>query len=100
MKTSYTIMAILASVLFSQAATAKLGATRSTLQFENTMGINIETEIVNNINLMLENIQSHNTQADVVKQFDIETLESQANVLVRSVGENLPEFKFKVIIAE
>jgi hypothetical protein len=100
MKTTYTIIAILASILFTQTATAKLGVNRSTLQFENTIGINIEAEIVNNINIMLENVQSHSTQADIVKQFNIETLELQANELVQNVGERLPEFKFKVIIAD
>lgn len=100
MKTTYTILAILASVLFTHNATAKLSVNRATLQFENTIGINIESEIVNNINLMLANVQSPTTQADLVKQFDIETLESQANELVQKVGKKLPEFKFKVIIAE
>jgi hypothetical protein len=100
MKTTYTILAILASVLFTQSATAKLGVNRIKLQFENTIGINIESEIENNINLMLANVQSHSTQAELVKQFDIETLESQANELVQNVGKKLPEFKFKVIIAE
>ena len=100
MKTSYTIMAILASVLFTHTASAKLGLEHATLQFENTIGVNIESEIENNINLMLANVQSHSTQAELVKQFDIETLESQANELVQNVGKKLPEFKFKVIIAE
>ena len=100
MKTSYTIMAILASVLFTQTASAKLGLEHATLQFEDTIGINIETEIVNNINIMLANVPLRTAKADVVKQFDIETLESQANELVHNVGEKLPSFKFKVIIAE
>jgi len=100
MKTTYTIVAILASVLFSQTAAAKLGANRSTMQFKSTIGINIETEIVNNINMMLENVQAPAIKSDVVKQLGIETIQSQTNQLVQDVNESLPEFKFKVVIAD
>mgnify|MGYP003681431811 CR=1 FL=1 len=100
MKTTYTIMAILVSVLFSQTAAAKLGANRSTMQLESSIGINIETEIVNNINMMLENVQAPAIKSDVVKQLGIETLQSQTNELVQNANESLPEFKFKVVIAD
>jgi hypothetical protein len=100
MKTTYTIMAIIVSVLFTQTAAAKLGPNRSIMQFESTIGINIETEIVNNINMMLENVQAPAIKTDVIKQLSIETLQSQTNVLVQNVNENLPEFKFKVVIAD
>jgi hypothetical protein len=100
MKTSYTIMAILASVFFMQSALAKLGANPSTIQLENTIGINIETEIVNNINMMLANVQAPAIKTDVVKQLNIDTVQSQTNELVQNASEKLPEFKFKVIIAE
>ncbi|MFQ3191173.1 MAG: hypothetical protein ACI936_002310 [Paraglaciecola sp.] len=100
MKTIYTTMAILASVLFIQSASAKLVANRSTIQLESIIGINIETEIVNNINMMLENVQAPAIQSDVVKQLNIDMVKSQTNELVQNVSEKLPEFKFKVVIAE
>ena len=100
MKTTYTIMAIIVSVLFTQTAAAKLGSNRSTMQFESTIGINIETEIVDNINMMLENVQAPAIKTDVIKQLGIETLQSQTNELVQNVNENLPGFKFKVVIAD
>jgi hypothetical protein len=100
MKTTYTIVAILVSALFTQTATAELRSTGSRMQLESTLGINIETEIVNNINAMLENIQVPVSKTDVVKQLNIDTVQSQTNELVINLGETLPEFKFKVVIAE
>jgi hypothetical protein len=100
MKTTYTIMAILASLLFMQTASAKLGSNRSTIQLESTIGINIETEIVNNINMMLADVQAPAIKTDVVKQLNIDIVQSQTNELVQNVSEKLPEFKFKVVIAE
>jgi hypothetical protein len=100
MKTTYTIMAILVSALFTQTATAELRTIGSVMQLESTLGINIETEIVNNINAMLENIQVSVSKTDVVKQLSIDTVQSQTNELVINLGETLPEFKFKVVIAE
>ena len=100
MKTNYTIMAILASMLFTQTATAKLGASRSTVQLENIIEINIEAEIVNNINMMLANVQAPSIKTDVAKQLNIGTVQAKTNELVHNVAKQLPEFKFKVIIAE
>jgi hypothetical protein len=100
MKTTYTIVAILVSALFTQTATAELSSNRSTMQIESTIGINIETEIVNNINVMLANIHVPVIKADVVKQLNIDTVQSKTNKIVINLGETLPEFKFKVVIAE
>ncbi|PKG96732.1 hypothetical protein [Paraglaciecola sp. MB-3u-78] len=100
MKTTYTIVAILVSALFNQTATAELRSTGSRMQLESTFGIDIETEIVNNINAMLENIQVSVSKTDVVKQLNIDTVQSQTNELVLKLGKTLPEFKFKVVIAE
>jgi hypothetical protein len=100
MKTTYTIMAILASVLFTQTATAKLGANRSTIDLESKMEINVEAEIINNINEMLANVKTSNIKNDVTKQLDIHTVQSQTNELVQGINKNLPEFKFKVVIAD
>lgn len=100
MKTTYTIMAILATVFFTQTATAKLGANRSTAQLENRVQINVEAEIVNNINQMLGQVTSSTIKTDVAKQLNISTVQLQTNDLVRNVGEKLPEFKFKVVIAD
>ena len=100
MKTTYTIMAILASVLFTQTVSAKLGSSDSATQFETSTGINIKTEIVNNINMMLANVQAPTVKTDVFKQLVIDTVETQANEMVQLVGERLPGFKFKVILAE
>ena len=98
MKTTYTLLAFLATVLFTQTATAKLGADRSTIQHE--MKINVEAEIVNNINEMLANVKASNIKTDVTKQLNINTLESQTNALVQDVNESLPAFKFLVVIAD
>jgi hypothetical protein len=49
---------------------------------------------------MLANIQVPFIKTDVVKQLKIDTLQSQTNEIVLNVGETLPEFKFKVVIAE
>ena len=103
MKTTYTIMAILTTIIFSSAASAKLGSVGSnvsSIQLESKIEIDIEAEIVNNINLMLANVQASTIKTDVAKQLDIGTVQSQTNELVQSVVEKLPEFKFKVIIAE
>ena len=100
MKTTCAIVTILVSVLLSQTAKAELRANRSTIQLESSIGINIETEIDNNISLMLANIQVPVIKAGVVKQLDIDTVQSQTNELVLNVTETLPEFKFKVVIAE
>lgn len=100
MKTTYITMAILATTLFSQTAVAKLGANRSTLQLESNIQINIEAEIVDNINQMLGSLQAPTIKDDVVKQLNIDTVQSQTNELVQDLGEKLPEFKFKVVIAD
>jgi len=100
MKTTYTILAILATVLFTQTATAKLGANRSTNELESKMEINIESEIVNNINEMLANVKASSIKTDVAKQLDIDTVQSQTNELVQNANEQLPAFKFKVVIAD
>jgi hypothetical protein len=100
MKTTYTIIAILATVLFSQTAAAKLGENRSTNQPENKIELNIEAEIVNNINLMLANVEAPTIKTDVAKQLDIDTVQIQTNELVQQAGAKLPEFKFKVVFAD
>jgi len=100
MKTTYTIFAILATLLFSQPASAKLGAYRSTTQSDNKIEVNIEAEIVNNISKMLANVQAPTIKTDVAKQLDIGIIQSQTNELVQGVKENLPHFKFKVVIAD
>jgi len=99
MKTSYTIMAILAMSLFSQIAAAKLGANHSTLQLESKMEINVEAEIINNINEMLANVQAPSIKTDVAKQL-ISTVQSQTNELVQDVNKKLPESKLKVVITD
>ena len=90
MKTTYTILAILASVLFSQSAVAKLGANRSTPQSDSKMEVNVEAEIVNHISYMLANVQVPEVKMDVTKQLNIDTLESQTSELVQIATENLP----------
>jgi Na+-transporting NADH:ubiquinone oxidoreductase subunit NqrC len=100
MKTTYTIMAILATVLFSQTAAAKLGVIRSTIQLENKIEVNVEAEIRNNINNMLAKVQAPTIKTDVAKQIDFITVQLQTNELVHNVSENLPEFKFKVVLAD
>jgi hypothetical protein len=50
--------------------------------------------------MMLENVQAPTIKTDVIKQLGIETLQSQTNELVQNVNEKLPEFKFKVVIAD
>ncbi len=100
MKTTYTIMAILATVLFTQTVAAKLGANRSTMQLENKIEVNIEAEIINNINKMLANVQAPTIKTDVVKQLNIGTVQLQTNELVQNLGKKLPEFKFKVVITD
>ena len=100
MKTTNTLLAILVSVLFTQTAKAELSSNRSTIQLKSSIGINIETEIDNNLITMLANIQASFIKTDVVKQLIIDTLQSQTNEIVLNVGETLPEFKFKVVIAE
>lgn len=99
MKTTYTLMAILATTLFTQTATAKLG-NRSSIALENKIEINVEAEIINNINEMLANVKAANVKNDVSKQLEIDTVESQTNELVQATHETLPAFKFKVVIAD
>ena len=100
MKTSYITMAILGITLFSQTAMAKLAANRTALQLESNIEVNVEAEIVDNINQMLANLQAPKIKSDVVKQLKISTVQSQTNELVQDLGEKLPDFKFKVIIAD
>jgi hypothetical protein len=100
MKTTYTIMAILATVLITQTADAKLGANRSTTNLESKIEVNVEAEIVNNINNMLANVQASTIKTDVAKQLNIGTVQFQTNELVQNVANELPEFKFKVVIAD
>ncbi|WP_339724994.1 hypothetical protein [uncultured Paraglaciecola sp.] len=100
MKTSYAILAIVASTLFTQSATAKLGASPAILQLASNMEINVEAEIIDNINEMLANVNASTIKDDVTKQLTIGTVQSQTNELMQSVNENLPEFKFKVVIAD
>ena len=100
MKTTYTTMAILGLALLSQNAAAKLGANRSTNQLENNIEINIEAEIINHINMMIGNVQVPTIKTDVAKQLDISTIQLHTNELVQNVAEKLPDFKFKVIIAD
>ncbi|MBU3001804.1 hypothetical protein [Paraglaciecola arctica] len=100
MKTSYSILAVLATVFFTQSATAKLGANRSTMQLEKHMEINVEAEIVGNINDMLANIHTSSIKDEVTKQLSIGTVQSQTNELVQNIDATLPEFKFKVVLAD
>ena len=100
MKTTYTIMAILATLLFTQTVTAKLGSNNATVQLESKIKVNVEAEIINNINEMLENIQAQTIKTDVAKTLDISTVQLQTNELVQNASKNLPEFKFKVVIAD
>ena len=93
-------MAILATVLFSQTAAAKLGTIRSTIQLDNKIEVNVEAEIRNNINNMLAKVQAPTIKTDVAKQLDFVTVQLQTNELVHNVSENLPEFKFKVVLAD
>ena len=93
-------MAILATMLFTQTTAAKLAADNSTTQLEREMDLNIEAEIVYNINNMLANLKAQAINTDVAKQLDIGAVQLQTNELVQNVGEKLPEFKFKVIIAD
>ena len=100
MKTSYAILAVLATVFFTQSATAKLGANRSTMQLEKHMEVNVEAEIVGTINDMLANIKTSTIKEDVTKQLNIDSVQSQTNELVQTINETLPEFKFKVVFAD
>ncbi|WP_299071783.1 hypothetical protein [uncultured Paraglaciecola sp.] len=100
MKTTYTIIAILASVFFMQTATAKLANTGSSVQLKSPIAVNVEAEIVSNINNMLSNMQSPSVAKDATKQLELETVQFNANELVQNVSKNLPEFKFKVILAD
>jgi hypothetical protein len=100
MKTTYISMAILAMALSSQTAAAKLSTSLSIVPVQNKIEFNIEAEIVSNINEMLANLQAPTIKNDAAKQLNISTVQLQTNKLVREVGENLPEFKFKVILAD
>jgi hypothetical protein len=100
MKTTYTIIAILAALLISQTASAKLGVKSSTIQLINKIEINVEAEIVSNINEMLANVQAPSIKVDATKQLNIDLVKLQTNELVHNVSENLPEFKFKIVIAD
>jgi hypothetical protein len=100
MKTTYISMAILAMALSSQTAAAKLSTSHSIVPVQNKIEFNIEAEIVSNINEMLANLQAPTIKNDAAKQLNINTVQLQTNKLVREVGENLPEFKFKVILAD
>lgn len=100
MKTTYTLMAILVTLLFSQATSAKLADNRANLQFENQIDLNVENEIVNNINEMLLNLEIPEIKTDVTKQLGMSTVELQTNELVQDTGEKLPEFKFKVVFTD
>ena len=100
MKTTYTIIAVLATLLFSQTASAKLGANKSATQSDNKIEVNIEAEIVDNISKMLANVQAPSIKTDVAQQLNIGTVQSQTNELVQNAAEKLPAFKFKVVIAD
>jgi hypothetical protein len=100
MKTTYTILAILATVLFSHTTAAQLGAIRSTIQPESKIEINVEAEIINHINNMLSNLKKPSIKSDIAKQLDIGMVQLQTNEIVQRVTEKLPEFKFKVVIAD
>jgi hypothetical protein len=100
MKTTYTTFAILATLLFSQTASAKLGSDRSTTQSDNKIEVNVEAEIINNINKMLANVQAPTIKTDVAKQLKIGTVQSQTNELVQNAAKKLPGFKFKIVIAD
>jgi hypothetical protein len=100
MKTTYAILAIIATTLFSQNAMAKLGENRFTLQLDNNTDLNIEAEIVDNISKMLANVQAPAIKTDIAKQLNLDTVQSQTNEMVQNAAEKLPEFKFKVVIAD
>ena len=93
-------MALLASILCTQTAAAKLGSNRAAVQLESKFEINVEAEIVDNINNMLANAAVPSITTDVAKQLYISTVQLQTNQLVQGVAEKLPEFKFKVILAD
>ena len=95
MRTTYTIMALLATTLFSQTVAAKLGANSSTIQLENKIEVNVEAEIIDNINNMLSTLKVETIKTDAVKQLNNDSVESQTNELVQNVSATIPEFKFK-----
>jgi hypothetical protein len=100
MKTTYTIMAIFATALFTQFVAAKLGTDHSTNGLENQIEVNVQAEIISNINSMLENLETPTIITDVSKQLNISTIQFQTNQLVQNVDKELPEFRFKVVIAD
>ena len=100
MKTTYIIMALLATLLCTQTAAAKLGTDPSAIQFESKFDINVEAEIVQNINMMLANVSAPTIKTDVAKQLNVSTVQLQTNQIVQQVVENLPAFKFKVVLAD
>ncbi|MEP0354842.1 hypothetical protein [Paraglaciecola sp.] len=60
----------------------------------------LEAQIKQNITTMLGFTKAPVSQADIAKEINTAALELQTNELVRSNNDQLPKFKFKVIIAD
>jgi hypothetical protein len=76
----------------------------SNAAFANTVNQNVEfnlqQEVEQNLQLMLADIKAPNINTDVVKQLNHGYVLTQTNKLVATASESLPQYKFKVVIAD
>jgi hypothetical protein len=101
MKTTFTITAIfaftLATSLYTPAVNAKMGAKNTQ---PNKIELNLRAEIKQNFNNIFAQANGPAIKQTAAKHLNTGALQLQTNELVRNVGEQLPGFKFKVVIAD
>lgn len=62
--------------------------------------LNLQQEIEQNLKLMLADIKAPSINTDIVKQLNHGYLLAQTDKLLETASQSLPEYKFKVVIAD
>jgi hypothetical protein len=93
--TLYTVTALLAL-----SANAKMSNVSDLAPINNTVQVNVQAEIKTNLNNMLANLSAPTIELDIARNINASAIELQTDELIRIVDQQLPGFRFKVVITD
>ena len=96
LRTKTILLSTLTGLIFSTASLANTDLTAVKTDIE----LNINLEIEQNFRSMLAEIQAPPIDAEIVKQLNHSFLEQQTDQLVKNALNELPEYKFKVVLTD
>ena len=96
LRTKTILLSTLAGLIFSTASLANTEITAVKTDIE----LNINLEIEQNLRSMLTEIQAPLINTEIVKQLNRSFLVQQTDQLVKNARNELPEYKFKVVITD